>query len=148
MVFASAPTVANPARIATVPSPRKNSSCGSRPIGSLSVNHSSRLGDLNELSKLKAGKVLRGPIFSEPVRTRVATPMGEAMKIVGRGLLSGQGVDVILKPAQLARVAASPMVPRARARSSWTRLLAAARFRGKSVPLVAGSAHDLMNRPG
>ena len=32
---------------------------------------------------LKSGKVLRGPIFSEPVQIMVATAMGEAMKIFG-----------------------------------------------------------------
>src|SRR5208337_1417983 len=49
-------------------------------------------------------------IFSEPVQTIVATPMGDAVKIVGRGLLSGKVVDVILTPAQLGLVSSSPDV--------------------------------------
>jgi hypothetical protein len=39
---------------------------------------------------LKGDRVLRGPIFSEPVKVIVTAPMGDAVKGVGRGL---QGVE-------------------------------------------------------
>jgi len=61
-------------------------------------------------SEFKSGKLLRGPIFSEPVQVIVSTPMGDAVKVVGRGLLTGKVVDVILTPAQLALVECSPDV--------------------------------------
>lgn len=63
-----------------------------------------------EAGDLKTGKVLRGPIFSEPVEIIVATPMGDSVKIVGRGLQTGKVVDVILTSAQLALVETSPDV--------------------------------------
>jgi hypothetical protein len=59
---------------------------------------------------LKSGKVLRGPIFSEPVQVIVLAPMGDAVKVVGRGLLSGKVVDVVLTTTQLAMVESSPDV--------------------------------------
>jgi len=59
---------------------------------------------------LKPNKVLRGPIFSEPVQILVSTPLGDAIKVIGRGLHSGKVVDVILTPAQLALVNSSPDV--------------------------------------
>jgi superfamily II DNA or RNA helicase len=59
---------------------------------------------------LKPNKILRGPIFSEPVQIIVATPIGDGVKVVGRGLQSGLVVDVILTPAQLALVESSPDV--------------------------------------
>ena len=62
------------------------------------------------LEQLRPNKTLRGPIFSEPVQIIVATPMGDAVKLVARGLHSGRVVDVILTPAQLALVESSPDV--------------------------------------
>jgi hypothetical protein len=61
-------------------------------------------------AELKSGKLLRGSIFSEPVQVIVSVPMGDAVKVVGRGLLTGKVVDVILTPAQLALVECSPDV--------------------------------------
>jgi hypothetical protein len=43
-------------------------------------------------ANLKLGKVLRGPIFSEPVQIIVAPPLGDGMKVIGHGLQSGKMV--------------------------------------------------------
>ena len=59
---------------------------------------------------LKPNKILRGPIFSEPVQVILFTSMGDAVKVVGRGLLSGKVVDVVLTTTQLAMVESSPDV--------------------------------------
>lgn len=60
--------------------------------------------------QLKPGKTLRGPIFPEPVEVIVAQPMGEAVKLVGRGLQSGKVVSVILTPEKIAFLLTSPDV--------------------------------------
>jgi hypothetical protein len=54
------------------------------------------------LDQLKPSKVLRGPMFPEPVEVLVTLPMGAAVKMVGRGLQSGKAVDVILTQGKLA----------------------------------------------
>ena len=59
---------------------------------------------------LKPNKILRGPIFSEPVQVILFTYMGDAVKVIGRGLLSGKVVDVVLTTTQLAMVESSPDV--------------------------------------
>jgi superfamily II DNA or RNA helicase len=59
---------------------------------------------------LKPNKILRGPMFSEPVQVIVVTPIGDGVKIVGHGLQSGKVVNVILTSAQLALVETSPDV--------------------------------------
>jgi hypothetical protein len=38
-------------------------------------------------ANLKLGKVLRGPIFSEPVQIIVAPPLGDGMKVIGHSTL-------------------------------------------------------------
>jgi hypothetical protein len=39
---------------------------------------------------LKPNMILRGPIFSEPVQVIVAIPMGDSVKLIGKGLRTGQ----------------------------------------------------------
>jgi len=35
---------------------------------------------------LKPNKILRGPIFPEPVQVIICIPMGEAVKLIAKGL--------------------------------------------------------------
>ena len=58
--------------------------------------------------QLKPNAVLRGPIFPEPVQVIVAVPLGDAVKVVAKGLLTGQVHEPILNAEQLARLEASP----------------------------------------
>jgi hypothetical protein len=58
--------------------------------------------------QLKANVVLRGPIFPEPVQVIVAVPLGQAVKIIAKGLRTGQVHEPVLDDAQLARLEASP----------------------------------------
>lgn len=44
--------------------------------------------------QLKAGIVVRGPIFNEPVQVLVTSPKGESVKLVGKGLNTGQVHEV------------------------------------------------------
>lgn len=49
------------------------------------------------LDQLRPNKILRGPLFAEPVQVIVTTPMANAVKLVGRGLQSGKVVDKALQ---------------------------------------------------
>lgn len=62
------------------------------------------------IDQLTANRVLRGPLFPEPVEVLVTVPMGDAVKLVGRGVQSGQVVDIILTPDKLALLQTSPEV--------------------------------------
>jgi hypothetical protein len=58
--------------------------------------------------QLKPNVVLRGPIFPEPVQVIVALPLGEAVKVVAKGLKTGQVHEPVLNAEQLAKLEASP----------------------------------------
>lgn len=60
------------------------------------------------VAKLKADVIVRGPIFPEPVQVIVVIPMGDSVKLVGKGLSSGQVHEPILSLAQLAQLETSP----------------------------------------
>ncbi len=50
-----------------------------------------------KVERLKPTKILRGPIFSEPVEVIVTVPMGDAVKLVGRGVQSSKVVDMVAR---------------------------------------------------
>jgi SNF2 family DNA or RNA helicase len=58
--------------------------------------------------QLKANIIVRGPIFSEPVQVIVVVPMGDSIKLVGKGLNTGKVHDPILNAEQLASLEATP----------------------------------------
>jgi superfamily II DNA or RNA helicase len=60
------------------------------------------------IADIKANIVVRGPIFPEPVQVLVVVPMGESVKIIGKGLDSGKVHEPILSPDQVAKLTASP----------------------------------------
>ena len=51
---------------------------------------------------LRAGIVVRGPTLPEPVEVLALVPLGESVKIIGRGLQTGLTHDPVLTPAQIA----------------------------------------------
>jgi hypothetical protein len=51
---------------------------------------------------LKPNKILRGPLFPEPVQVLIATPMGTAVKLIGKGLNTSKLFDLVLTPEKLA----------------------------------------------
>jgi superfamily II DNA or RNA helicase len=57
---------------------------------------------------LKPNLILRGPIFPEPVQVLVVTPMGDSVKLIAKGLRTGQVHEPILSPAQLEMLEATP----------------------------------------
>ncbi|VVB64827.1 RNA polymerase-associated protein RapA [uncultured archaeon] len=60
------------------------------------------------MDKLKPNAILRGPIFPELVQVVMVTPMGEVVKLIGKGLTTGKLYDPILSPGQLAALQITP----------------------------------------
>ena len=56
----------------------------------------------------KPNSIVRGPFFPEPVQVIVILPMGDSVKLVGKGLRSGQVYETILSPEQLALLEVTP----------------------------------------
>ena len=60
------------------------------------------------LAELKPNVVVRGPIFPEPVQVIVLIPMGASVKLVGKGLVTGQVHEPVLDADQVATLEATP----------------------------------------
>ena len=60
------------------------------------------------LEQLKPNVIVRGPILPEPVQVIVAIPVGESVKLVGKGLTTGQVHEPILNAVQLAQLTGTP----------------------------------------
>ena len=60
------------------------------------------------IDQLKPGVIVRGPIFPEPVQVIVSIPMGQSVKLVGKGLNTGQVHEPILNAEQVATLEAAP----------------------------------------
>ena len=58
--------------------------------------------------QLKPNVVLRGPLFPEPVQVIVTVPLGEAVKVIAKGLRTSQVYEPVLSADQLGRLEASP----------------------------------------
>ena len=57
---------------------------------------------------LKPNKILRGPIFPEPVQIIICLPMGDAVKLVGKGVNTNKVYEPVLTPDQLATLETTP----------------------------------------
>ncbi|HLA27833.1 MAG TPA: helicase-related protein [Syntrophales bacterium] len=58
--------------------------------------------------QLKPNVIVYGPIFPEPVQVITTIPMGESIKLIGKGLKSGKVHEPILSIDQLATLEATP----------------------------------------
>lgn len=58
--------------------------------------------------QIKPNAVVRGPIFPEPVQVIMVVPMGESIKLIGKGLKTGLVHDPVLNAQQLAMLETSP----------------------------------------
>src|SRR5579863_2742601 len=58
-------------------------------------------------SSLRPGSIIRGPTLPEPVEVLALVPLGDAVKVIGRGLKTGLTHDPVLTPDQLARLTVS-----------------------------------------
>ena len=62
------------------------------------------------LNDLKPNRVLLGPIFPEPVEVILVVPMGNLVKVIGKGRQTGKVYEPILTPEKLALLKSSPDV--------------------------------------
>ncbi|HYG35695.1 MAG TPA: helicase, partial [Clostridia bacterium] len=61
-----------------------------------------------KLEELKPDKILRGPLFPEPVQVILATPMGAGVKLVSKGLQTSKVYELVLTPEKLALLQTTP----------------------------------------
>ncbi|KUK94207.1 MAG: Helicase domain protein [Methanothrix harundinacea] len=54
-----------------------------------------------ECADLGPNTIVEGPIFPEPIEISMTVPLGESVKIIGRGLRTGRFYDPVLSPEQL-----------------------------------------------
>jgi SNF2 family DNA or RNA helicase len=59
-------------------------------------------------AKFKPNLIVRGPILPEPVRIIVVIPLGESIKLIGKGLNTGQVHEPVLNREQLAKLEVTP----------------------------------------
>src|SRR5229473_1801022 len=60
------------------------------------------------IEQIKPNVIVRGPLFPEPVQVILSIPMGTSIKLVGKGLITGQVHEPILDAAQIATLEATP----------------------------------------
>ncbi|MCL6479533.1 MAG: DUF3883 domain-containing protein [Peptococcaceae bacterium] len=65
-------------------------------------------GDPMNIDQLKPSVIVRGPIFPEPVQIIIAISMGESVKLIGKGLNTGQVHEPVLSHEQLSTLEATP----------------------------------------
>lgn len=58
--------------------------------------------------QLKPNVIVRGPVLPEPVQVITVTSVGDSIKLVGKGLNTGQLYDPVLDRSQLEKLTASP----------------------------------------
>lgn len=56
---------------------------------------------------IRPGSIVRGPTLPEPVQVLAVIPMGDSLRVIGRGLHTGLTHDPVLTPDQLARLTVS-----------------------------------------
>ncbi len=56
---------------------------------------------------IRPGSIVSGPTFPEPIEVLATVPMGESLKVIGRGRNTGMTHDPVLTPAQLAQLTVS-----------------------------------------
>src|SRR5947208_9937595 len=61
-----------------------------------------------QLDQLKPNVIVHGAIFPEPVQVIVVVPMGNSVKLIGKGLTTGKVHEPILNAEQLASLEATP----------------------------------------
>ncbi len=61
--------------------------------------------------ELRTGTIVSGPVLPEPIEILAITPLGDAMRVIGRGLQSGLARDIVLSAAQIAQLALPPAEP-------------------------------------
>src|SRR5438876_4295834 len=59
---------------------------------------------MSPANAIRPGSIVRGPTLPEPVEVLAVVPLGDSLKVIGRGLNTGLTHDPVLTPDQLARL--------------------------------------------
>ncbi len=59
-------------------------------------------------NELTANRIVRGPLFPEPVQVIISVPVGFSVKLIGKGLNTGKVYEPILTSEQLGTLQATP----------------------------------------
>jgi hypothetical protein len=59
-------------------------------------------------AELSPNRIVRGAIFPEPVQILVVVPIGDSLKLIGKGLNTSRVYEPILNPQQIAALETSP----------------------------------------
>ena len=62
---------------------------------------------MSVIASPKPGSIIRGPTLPEQVEVLALVPMGDSLKVIGRGLKTGLTYDPVLSPQQLAQLEVS-----------------------------------------
>src|SRR5262245_41694935 len=62
---------------------------------------------MSSAPSLQPGSIVSGPTFPEPVEVLAVVPLGDSLKVIGRGRNTGLTHDPVLTPDQLARLTVS-----------------------------------------
>ena len=63
---------------------------------------------LDRNPQLQPNSIVRGPFFPEPIQVIVVVPMGDSIKLIGKGLTTGQVHEPVLSAVQIAQLQTSP----------------------------------------
>ena len=63
---------------------------------------------MNYTDSLKPNVVVRGPVLPEPVKIIVIVPLGDSVKLIGKGLHSGKVFEPVLSAEQIAQLEVTP----------------------------------------
>ncbi|WP_333408653.1 protein NO VEIN domain-containing protein [Microcoleus sp. T2B6] len=61
-----------------------------------------------QVEQMKSNVILRGSLFPEPVKVIMVVPMGDAIKLIGKGINTNQVYEPILSKEQVAQLEATP----------------------------------------
>ena len=59
---------------------------------------------MEQQTRVKAGSIVTGPLLPEAIEVLAVVPMGESLKVIGRGRKTGKTHDPVLSPDQLAQL--------------------------------------------
>ena len=64
------------------------------------------------VDEIHVGSVITGPLLPEPVEVLAVIPLGDSVKLIGKGCKTGLVRDPVLTQAQLAQLCHTPLIGR------------------------------------
>lgn len=63
------------------------------------------------MQTVRVGAIVSGPLVPEPIEVIAITPLGDSIRLFGRGLRTGQAHDIVLSAQQQAQLIVSAAQP-------------------------------------